>query len=104
MAIVLGIMFTQLFGLNLATPHLWRYVFLVSFGLSAFQLFTSAAIVESPAFLGRQRRIEEQKRSAKRLWGIMAPVSSGKSLRHTWFQSFELLGPNSRGAPPARGR
>jgi hypothetical protein len=56
-------MFTQLFGLNLATPSLWRYVFLISFGLSGLQILTSPAIVESPAFLSRRKLHLKNKRS-----------------------------------------
>lgn len=80
LAIVLGIMFTQLFGLNLATPHLWRYVFLISFCLSALQIVFTSAVVESPAFLFRQRQLEEQKKSATRLWGNSTLSASGEQL------------------------
>ncbi|KAF9532431.1 general substrate transporter [Crepidotus variabilis] len=69
MSIGVGIMVTQIVGLNFATPDSWRYVFLVSLSLSAFQAITAFGIVESPAFLLTQNRLEEQKTSAHRLWG-----------------------------------
>ncbi|KAF9532430.1 general substrate transporter [Crepidotus variabilis] len=69
MSIVIGIMVTQSIGLNLATPETWRYVFLVSFAISAVQLVAAPAIVESPSFLLTQSRQEDQKNAARRLWG-----------------------------------
>jgi len=74
-------MFTQFFGLNLATPSLWRYVFLISFGLSGLQIMTSTVIVESPAFLTRRKLLEEQKRSIRRLWGTSIPSDSREYLK-----------------------
>jgi len=74
-------MFTQLFGLNLATPSLWRYVFLISFGLSGLQIMTSTAIVESPAFLTRRKLLEEQKKSVRRLWGSSVSSDSREDLK-----------------------
>lgn len=78
-------MFTQIFGLNLATPSLWRYVFLISFALSALQLLTSVAIVESPTFLSRRKLHEEQKKSARRLWGRAVSSSSREHLKNITF-------------------
>ena len=74
-------MFTQLFGLNLATPSLWRYVFLISFGLSGLQMMTSMVIVESPAFLTRHSLLEEHKKSIRRLWGSSVSPDSREELK-----------------------
>lgn len=66
-------MLTQVAGLNLAAPFLWRYVFFLSFCLAAAQYLSSSLIVESPAFLLRRGRLEEHKTSARRLWGNTIP-------------------------------
>jgi len=68
-SIAFGIMITQLIGLSLATPSLWRFVFFVSFCLSAFQILFSSTVVESPAFLHSNNRFDEHKSAARRLWG-----------------------------------
>ncbi|KAF9557679.1 general substrate transporter [Agrocybe pediades] len=81
LSIVIGIMLTQSAGINLAYPYYWRYVFFISFCLSALQFFTSSAIVESPVFLLERQRLDEQKVSARRLWGSIVPsVDSEESL------------------------
>ena len=66
-------MLTQVAGLNLAAPFLWRYVFFLSFSLAAVQYLSSSVIVESPAFLLRKGRLEEHKTAARRLWGNTIP-------------------------------
>jgi CCR4-NOT transcription complex subunit 1 len=74
-------MFSQLFGLNLATPSLWRYVFLISFGLSGLQIVATAAVVESPTFLSRRKLHEEQTKSVRRLWANGVPSTSREDLQ-----------------------
>ncbi|KAJ3503651.1 hypothetical protein NLJ89_g8336 [Agrocybe chaxingu] len=68
LAIVFGIMITQFIGINLATPALWRFVFFISFCLAALQAFSASVVVESPAFLLKQGRLEDHKHAAYRLW------------------------------------
>jgi len=73
LAIVSGIMLTQVAGLNLATPSLWRYVFYISACLAIVQLFFTSMIVESPAFLLRKNRLDDYKTAVRRLWGNTVP-------------------------------
>lgn len=69
LAIVLGIMLTQVAGIALATPSTWRFVFFISFILSALQFLSGSTIVESPTWLFNQSRLEEHKHAVRRLWG-----------------------------------
>lgn len=82
LAIVSGVMGTQIAGINLASPSHWRFVFLVSFFLSSVQLLSSSMVVESPAFLLTQQRPEDHKATAQRLWGSTASDSACKSTIH----------------------
>ena len=68
LALVLGIMLTQVAGIALATPSTWRFVFFISFILSVLQLLFSPMIVESPTWLFNQSRLEEHKHAVSRLW------------------------------------
>lgn len=61
LAIVIGIMVTQLLGLRLATPTLWRFVFLFSSLASVVQLCLSRFIVETPVWLKQQGKTEESR-------------------------------------------
>ncbi|KAF8197389.1 general substrate transporter [Pholiota molesta] len=81
LAIVSGIMITQVAGLNFAAPGMWRYVFFLSFCIAVIQYLSSSVIVESPAFLLRKGRLEEHKTAARRLWGNSIPsLASEESL------------------------
>uniref|UniRef100_A0A8H7XKU9 Major facilitator superfamily (MFS) profile domain-containing protein n=1 Tax=Psilocybe cubensis TaxID=181762 RepID=A0A8H7XKU9_PSICU len=72
LAIVSGVMGTQIAGINLAYASQWRLVFLVSFILSVLQLLSSSFVVESPAFLSALQRPDDHKAAAQRLWGNTA--------------------------------
>jgi len=67
-AIVLGIMFTQVAGITLATPSTWRFVFLISFIISVLQFLFSSVIVESPTWLFNQSLMDEHKRAVTKIW------------------------------------
>jgi len=69
LAIVVGIMVTQLMGFSLATPTQWRLVFLISSALSIMQYFLAPAIAESPAYLIRKGLTAEHKVVIRSLWG-----------------------------------
>jgi hypothetical protein len=62
-------MLTQVAGITLATPSTWRFVFLISFMLSALQFLLGSMIVESPIWLFNQNRLEDRKHAVRRLWG-----------------------------------
>ncbi|KAF8964121.1 general substrate transporter [Flammula alnicola] len=83
LAIVSGIMFTQVAGINLAAPFTWRYVFFISFCLSGLQIFFSSMVVESPAFLLGKGRLEDHKTAARRLWGNTVPSLACKTIRNS---------------------
>ncbi|KAH9483822.1 CCR4-NOT transcription complex subunit 1 [Psilocybe cubensis] len=83
LAVVLGIMFTQIAGINLAYPSQWRIVFFISFCLAVFQFISSSLVVESPAFLLANQRLEEQKTAARRLWGNTIPSLACKLNLHS---------------------
>jgi len=69
LAIVIGIMVTQGLGFLFATPKHWRLVLFISTALSFLQYFTSSFVTESPVYLRRLGKLEQQKRAAQRLWG-----------------------------------
>jgi len=69
-AIVLGIMCTQILGLNLATPSTWRYVLFISSALSLVEVLVSPAIVESPTWLERHGLVEAKAKAVKKLWAV----------------------------------
>jgi len=72
LALVLGVMVTQVAGIALATPSTWRFVFLISFILSVLQILFSPMIVESPTWLFNRSRLEEHKHAVGRLWHDVA--------------------------------
>lgn len=80
-AIVVGIMITQALGLQLATPHEWRAVLLLSAALSAVQLLLSPAIVESPTWLHRHGLLQEKAAATRKLWSIEEATPSCKRSR-----------------------
>jgi len=61
LAIVLGIMITQLLGLRMATPSLWRFVLLFSSVASVVQLCLSRFIIETPVWLKRNGKSEDSR-------------------------------------------
>lgn len=69
LSIVIGIMVTQAMGLRLATPTEWRSVLFFSSALSVIHLVLSICMVESPIWLGNQRRQAEKNAVSIRLWG-----------------------------------
>jgi CCR4-NOT transcription complex subunit 1 len=81
MAIVSGIMLTQMAGLNLATTSHWRYVFFISACLAVVQLFFASMVVESPAFLLRKNRLDDYKTAGRRLWGNTIPSLGCKGIK-----------------------
>ncbi|KAF7440921.1 hypothetical protein PC9H_001270 [Pleurotus ostreatus] len=75
LSIVLGIMITQLLGINLATPTTWRLVLFASCALSIFQLLTSAIACETPAYLGGKGLHEQKRAISQRLWGTASNIA-----------------------------
>ncbi|KAI9569520.1 general substrate transporter [Boletus coccyginus] len=69
LAIVVGIMVTQIMGFGLATPTQWRLVLLISSAISATQYLLAPAIAESPAYLFRKGLTVERKAVIRSLWG-----------------------------------
>lgn len=87
MSIVLGIMLTQISGLQLATPSTWRYVLLISAFLGVAQFLLSGAVVESPAWLSAQHREGEAEAALRRVWDVKAPAvqaSEGEAVAWCW--------------------
>ena len=68
LAIVTGIMVTQLLGLRMATPTLWRLVLLLSSFASIVQLCLSQAIVETPVWLHQLGRIDDSRNARRYLF------------------------------------
>ncbi|THH04819.1 hypothetical protein EW145_g5246 [Phellinidium pouzarii] len=68
LAIVFGILSTQLVGMALAEPWLWRFVLLSSSTLAVLQLGISVGVPESPAWLSGNGRAEEAQRVRDNLW------------------------------------
>jgi len=75
LAVVIGIMVTQIMGFGLATPRQWRLVLFISSGISTLQYFISPFIVESPPYLNRKGLVDEQKVAIRRLWDETNSVS-----------------------------
>ncbi|KAF8558404.1 general substrate transporter [Imleria badia] len=69
LAIVVGILVTQIMGFGLATPTQWRLVLFISAAVSAVQYLLAPAIVESPAYLIRNGLTTERKAVIRSLWG-----------------------------------
>jgi len=61
LGIVLGIMITQVLGLRMATPTLWRFVLLFSSAASIMQLSLSRLIVETPVWLKQHGKLEDSR-------------------------------------------
>ncbi|KAJ8584458.1 general substrate transporter [Rhizopogon salebrosus TDB-379] len=76
LAIVIGIMVTQVMGFGLATPRQWRLVLFISFGISVLHYLMSPFIVESPSYLNRKGLLDQQKLTIRRLWGETDGFSS----------------------------
>jgi MFS transporter, SP family, solute carrier family 2 (facilitated glucose transporter), member 3 len=60
-------MITQLLGLRMATPTLWRFVLLFSFLASVVQLCLSQFIIETPEWLKQQGKTEDSRSVQKYL-------------------------------------
>ncbi|KAI9567252.1 general substrate transporter [Boletus coccyginus] len=69
LAIVVGIMVTQIMGFGLATPTQWRLVLLISSAISGTKYLLAPAIAESPAYLFRKGLTVERKAVIRSLWG-----------------------------------
>jgi MFS transporter, SP family, solute carrier family 2 (facilitated glucose transporter), member 3 len=61
LAIVLGIMITQMLGLRMATPTLWRFVLSFSSATSIVQICLSRFIVETPVWLKQHGKPEDSR-------------------------------------------
>ncbi|KAI5124073.1 hypothetical protein M0805_003900 [Coniferiporia weirii] len=68
LAIVIGILSTQLTGMALAAPWIWRFVLFGSAVLAIVQIIISAAVLESHAWLSGNGRTQEAQRVRERLW------------------------------------
>lgn len=68
MSIVVGIMTTQIIGLQFASQSLWRFVLLISSALAIAQFLASPFVEESPVWLEGKNRTEERARVASRIW------------------------------------
>ena len=69
LAVVINIILTQVAGISLATSSTWRFVFFVSFMISALQFLLGSMIFESPTWLFNQRSPEDHKHAVRRPWG-----------------------------------
>ncbi|TFY76084.1 hypothetical protein EWM64_g7928 [Hericium alpestre] len=67
-AIVMGILITQALGLYMATPGLWRLVFVFSSALSIAQLLLSPFMVDTPVWLTRGNQADVAKGVVRKLW------------------------------------
>ncbi|KAH0584099.1 hypothetical protein H2248_009670 [Termitomyces sp. 'cryptogamus'] len=74
LGIVLGIMLTQVMGLQFATPTEWRAVLFLSFALSAVQALLGSIASESPVWLGNNGQHDKKKEVHNKLW--LAETSS----------------------------
>ncbi|TFK25059.1 CCR4-Not complex component [Coprinopsis marcescibilis] len=72
LAIVFGIMTTQIIGLQFASESQWRIVLFISSVLGLAQFFASPLIAESPVWLAQKGRLEDGERISARLWGSSA--------------------------------
>jgi MFS transporter, SP family, solute carrier family 2 (facilitated glucose transporter), member 3 len=70
LAVVIGILVTQLLGFYFAQPGSWRTVFVVGTVLSVLQFILGTRMVESPAWLAANDRRTEAKAVTARLWRI----------------------------------
>lgn len=68
LGIVLGIMITQMLGLRMATPTLWRFVLSFSSATSIVQLCLSRFIVETPVWLKQHGKPEVSRLVQKSLF------------------------------------
>ncbi|TFY54754.1 hypothetical protein EVJ58_g8675 [Rhodofomes roseus] len=69
-AIVVGIMITQIMGLQLATATRWRIVLFFSAALGAMQFVLSGGMIESPTWLDRNGLLVEKDKYARRVADI----------------------------------
>ncbi|KAH9831019.1 general substrate transporter [Rhodofomes roseus] len=67
-AIVVGIMITQIMGLQLATATRWRIVLFFSAALGAMQFVLSGGMIESPTWLDRNGLLVEKDKVTQRIW------------------------------------
>ncbi|KAH9925279.1 general substrate transporter [Fomitopsis serialis] len=86
-AIVVGIMITQIMGLQLATPTRWRTVLFFSAALAAVQFVVSGGMIESPTWLDRNGLLVEKDKAAKRIW------KSGQIMRSTDTPNYDSQDP-----------
>ncbi|KZT66806.1 general substrate transporter [Daedalea quercina L-15889] len=86
-AIVIGIMITQIMGLQFATPTRWRTVLFFSAALAAVQFVLSSGMVESPTWLDRSGLLVEKDKVMQRIW------RSGQILRSPDVSNSDSQGP-----------
>ncbi|KAG0031677.1 hypothetical protein BGZ82_006864 [Podila clonocystis] len=94
--IVIGILVSNLLGLGLSSPPLWRVLLAIN-GLPALlQIFMLPSLIESPRYLVSKNRLEEARRSLQKLRGTDA------NIENEYADIVQLLlGQNSRTAVPA---
>jgi len=68
LGIVVGILFTQIFGIFLSAPTVWRFIPLIAAALALAQLLLSPLAIDSPAWLS-VKHLPEAKVAATLLWG-----------------------------------
>ena len=83
-AIVIGIMITQIMGLQLATPTRWRTVLFFSAALAAAQFVLSGGMVESPTWLDRNGLLVEKDKVVRRIWRSAQVTRSVDSELFLW--------------------
>lgn len=79
-------MITQIIGFKLATPTQWRHVLYISSLISLAQLGFAFMAVESPVWLGSNRRIEEKKQVSNKIWHYNDTNSSKLSLSSSFIR------------------
>lgn len=76
-AVVFGILATQILGLYFAEPGSWRIVFIISFMLSVLQFLMGLRNIESPAWLAIHNRKPEARAVSAKLWTTAEASTTG---------------------------
>ncbi|KAG0338055.1 hypothetical protein BG004_007382 [Podila humilis] len=74
--IVCGILISNLIGLGLSTPPLWRILLAINGIPALIQVFVLPSMVESPRYLVSKNRVEEARSSLQKLRGADANIES----------------------------
>ncbi|KAF8589928.1 general substrate transporter [Ramaria rubella] len=102
LAIVIGILLTQVLGIGLAAPTLWRFVLLISGALSLAQLLLSFLAIDSPVWLSDKSRLPEAKAAAALLWGDQTLVPTSRTSEDTLREEEGLLSHQHTDDPDGR--